>query len=451
MSTDSQNIFSDISEPRWPSRYTPGNAVALLGITRTAIAQAEVAFALHSDKADQEQARKDLPETLRCIEHALVSRDAAQAATGTPMFYASPEQATALQDPPGDNEAGVYLPLRKSSAGKFTMPLYATPSAPDAVAEAEQVSLEPWDWLRGVIKGLPHTPSGPIELVARHDVLAWIDEGEMRALAALAAAQGARPKDYLAVQFSRPDAESYCRILRLLGMEEEGDPVEEIERLLALAATPAPEAKPAASQRASEFVVITAASQWACERTVNDWDEGDLMKAIASMQGDWPGCEECDHDCDEPCMPHTVADVHADVDARLAQLVHERKLIAPTGYAPPAGWKPVAMPETRRRPNTVNDQLTASFCDTLDGTRWRRLIAFRDISAERNRQDEQWGGPANDDAHSVIDWQNCIHKQIRQLANEAERRERLVKIAALAIAAVESHDRIRDSSKGGAA
>ena len=136
----------------------------------------------------------------------------------------------------------------------------------------------------------------------------------------------------------------------------------------------------------------------------------------------------------------------------LAQLVHEGKLLAYVGYAPPAGWKPVAMPEPRRRrPNTVNDELTASFCDTLDGTRWRRLIAFRDISAERNRQDEQWGGPANDDAHSVIDWQNCIHKQIRQLANEAERRERLVKIAALAIAAVESHDRIRDSSKGGAA
>ncbi|WP_019653985.1 hypothetical protein [Variovorax atrisoli] len=207
----------------------------------------------------------------------------------------------------------------------------------------------------------------------------------------------------------------------------------------------------AAGQRANEFLVITAASQWACERTVNDWDEGDLMKAVASMNGDWPGCEECDHDCDEPCMPHTVADVHADVDARLAQLVYERKLIAPTGYAPPAGWKPVAIPETRRRPRTVNDELQTSFCDTLDGTRWRRLIAFRDVSAERNRQDEQWGGAANDDTHSVVDWQNCILKQTRQLASRAEHRARLVKIAALAIAAIESTDRIEASSKGGAA
>jgi hypothetical protein len=40
----------------------------------------------------------------------------------------------------------------------------------------------PWDWLRGVINGLPGTTSDYRQLIARHDVLAWIDEGERRAL-----------------------------------------------------------------------------------------------------------------------------------------------------------------------------------------------------------------------------------------------------------------------------
>lgn len=51
------------------------------------------------------------------------------AAEQLPMFFASPEQANALQDRTGDNEGGVYLPVRKSAAGKFTMPLYAAPGA----------------------------------------------------------------------------------------------------------------------------------------------------------------------------------------------------------------------------------------------------------------------------------------------------------------------------------
>ena|GEM_PF-2816514 len=48
-----------------------------------------------------------------------------------PMFFASAEQAHALQDQPGHNEGGVYLPLRKTAAGKFTMPLYAAIPAPE--------------------------------------------------------------------------------------------------------------------------------------------------------------------------------------------------------------------------------------------------------------------------------------------------------------------------------
>lgn len=198
--------------------------------------------------------------------------------------------------------------------------------------------------------------------------------------------------------------------------------------------------------------IVRAATDWGSERTINDWDEAELMKAIATYHGNWQGCEERDHDCDEPCMPHTVADVHLAIDSRIAQLVHDGTLRAHIGYTPPAGWKPVAMPRTRSRRMTVavNDELTTSFCDTLDDTRWRRLLAFRDVSAERNRQDEQWGGAQHDDQYNTVELVNCINSQLHRLCNRAERRERLVKTAALAIAAIESIDRIEARTKGGA-
>lgn len=66
--------------------------------------------------------------------------------------------------------------------------------------------------------------------------------------------------------------------------------------------------------------VIAAAQEWSSERTPSDHAEGELMKAIATMEGDWPGCEDCDHECDEPCMPATVVQMHASIDACLARL-----------------------------------------------------------------------------------------------------------------------------------
>ena len=95
---------------------------------------------------------------------------------------------------------------------------------------------------------------------------------------------------------------------------------------------------------AAVAAIVKAAFDWSSERTINDWDEAELAKAIATHAGDWPGCEGCDHDCDETCMPHTVAEVHHAIDSRIAQLVHDGKLHAHIGYTPPAGWKPVAMP-----------------------------------------------------------------------------------------------------------
>lgn len=70
-----------------------------------------------------------------------------------------------------------------------------------------------------------------------------------------------------------------------------------------------------------------------------------------------------------------------------------------------------------------------------------------DVARERLAQDAQWGGPAHDDQHSVDDWSSFIDYQLSFIwypAKEptpAEIRARLVKVAALAIAAVESLDR----------
>jgi hypothetical protein len=75
--------------------------------------------------------------------------------------------------------------------------------------------------------------------------------------------------------------------------------------------------------------------------------------------------------------------------------------------------------------------------------------AFADIRDERARQDSQWGGPAHDDQHTASDFLGYIQKQ--QVLGTLERvdeypaeqmvRSRLVKIAALAVAAIEAIDR----------
>lgn len=73
---------------------------------------------------------------------------------------------------------------------------------------------------------------------------------------------------------------------------------------------------------------------------------------------------------------------------------------------------------------------------------------FAEIQAERVRQDEQWGGPEHDDTHGPADWCDYIERQLSEadgvigLQNPAAWRERMVKIAALAVAAIESHDRV---------
>lgn len=72
-----------------------------------------------------------------------------------------------------------------------------------------------------------------------------------------------------------------------------------------------------------------------------------------------------------------------------------------------------------------------------------RCRAVADALLERQYQDSKWGGPEHDDTETEENWQ----KYITEYANGQGRatthdfRKRMVKVAALAIAAIESCDR----------
>ena len=65
---------------------------------------------------------------------------------------------------------------------------------------------------------------------------------------------------------------------------------------------------------------------------------------------------------------------------------------------------------------------------------------YDEIKTERKVQDEQWGGPKHDDMHSPNDWIVYIVKQLGK-ASSSVFRYQMIKIAALAVAAVEWIDR----------
>ena len=67
-------------------------------------------------------------------------------------------------------------------------------------------------------------------------------------------------------------------------------------------------------------------------------------------------------------------------------------------------------------------------------------VLIREITDERRRQDAQWGGPSHDDTHIWLDWRDFIQIQLNK-ALSSTARERCIKIAALAIAAIESLER----------
>jgi len=75
------------------------------------------------------------------------------------------------------------------------------------------------------------------------------------------------------------------------------------------------------------------------------------------------------------------------------------------------------------------------------------LAVMLEIAQERVKQDQLWGGPIHDDKHNVYDWAEFILKQLKGLVMvehgglTSNFREQMVKIAALAVAAIQWHDR----------
>jgi hypothetical protein len=74
-------------------------------------------------------------------------------------------------------------------------------------------------------------------------------------------------------------------------------------------------------------------------------------------------------------------------------------------------------------------------------------LIWKGILGERVAQDNQWGGKEHDDSHERFEWLNYIAKQTRMglsVAHNPEQFEaRMIKIAALAVAAIESSRRQR--------
>ena len=72
---------------------------------------------------------------------------------------------------------------------------------------------------------------------------------------------------------------------------------------------------------------------------------------------------------------------------------------------------------------------------------------LQEIKEERARQDKLWGGPKHDDEHEISNWTLFIRSQLNRMSSESflpygSDRKRFIKIAALAVAAIESGDRI---------
>jgi hypothetical protein len=71
-----------------------------------------------------------------------------------------------------------------------------------------------------------------------------------------------------------------------------------------------------------------------------------------------------------------------------------------------------------------------------------------EVMAERRAQDSEWGGPAHDDAHSEDKWVALLVRHLGLAVNDggeaadlARYRRQMVRVAALAVAAVEALDR----------
>ena len=75
------------------------------------------------------------------------------------------------------------------------------------------------------------------------------------------------------------------------------------------------------------------------------------------------------------------------------------------------------------------------------------LLALEQVATERYHQDLQHGGPGHDDMHQADDWYALLLIQVERLPESYP--DRLIKIAALAIAARQSWDRLHGTDDTG--
>lgn len=75
----------------------------------------------------------------------------------------------------------------------------------------------------------------------------------------------------------------------------------------------------------------------------------------------------------------------------------------------------------------------------------RRSALIEQIAVELERAAEKWGGPSSDDRLARLTWLRLIDEHrmraTRYETSDDEYRHELVVIAALAVAAIEAHDR----------
>ena len=67
---------------------------------------------------------------------------------------------------------------------------------------------------------------------------------------------------------------------------------------------------------------------------------------------------------------------------------------------------------------------------------------YNDIKAERCYQDLKWGGAEHDDFHNHRDWVTFIVQYLGRAAAPEDFRTSMIKVAALAVAAIEWYDRL---------
>lgn len=71
--------------------------------------------------------------------------------------------------------------------------------------------------------------------------------------------------------------------------------------------------------------------------------------------------------------------------------------------------------------------------------KWARMLeVLEEVKQERYRQDQKYG-PEHDDAHSVTEWDDIMHKYLDDPNLEA--RDVFLKVAAISVAAIEALDR----------